>query len=273
MTMLDAKWQGKALERVDPVWASIRADAAALTAKEPLMASLVYTVVLDHHTFEGALSMRLAQKLASEEMSALSLRDIIRGVYDAAPDVGEAARSDVVAVYERDPACHSYLEPLLYFKGFMALQTHRIGHWLWNHDRKELAKFLQMRMSEVFTVDIHPGARIGRGLMIDHAHGMVIGETAVVGDNVSMLHAVTLGGTGKESGDRHPKVGDDVLIGAGAKILGNIRIGEKSRIGAGSVVLQDVPRCKTVAGVPARIVGDAGCDCPSKSMDHRLQTE
>jgi serine O-acetyltransferase len=183
-----------------------------------------------------------------------------------------AARADIVAVRERDPACHRYIDPVLFFKGFQAIMTHRVAHWLWREGRRDLALYLQMRMSEVFTVDIHPGARLGKGIMIDHAHAIVIGETAVVGDDVSMLHAVTLGGTGKEDGDRHPKIGNGVLIGAGAKILGNIKVGACSRIASGSVVLTDVPSCKTVAGVPARVVGDAGCSSPSRSMDHIVLT-
>ena len=179
----------------------------------------------------------------------------------------EAARADLVAVYERDPACHRMLQPIMYFKGYQAVQAYRIGHHLWKTGNLDLAYFVQMRVSEIFGIDIHPAARLGRGIMIDHAHSIVIGETAVVGDNVSMLHSVTLGGTGKEEEDRHPKIGDGVLIGAGAKVLGNIRVGNCSRIAAGSVVLHEVPPCKTVAGVPARIVGEAGCDQPATSMD------
>ena len=176
-------------------------------------------------------------------------------------------------MYERDPASHRLMQPMLFFKGFQALQAYRIGHWLWNNGRIDMAYFVQMRCSEVFGVDIHPAARIGTGVMIDHAHSIVIGETAVVGNDVSMLHSVTLGGTGKEDGDRHPKIGDGVMIGAGAKVLGNIRVGHSSRIAAGSVVLADVPPCKTVAGVPARIVGDAGCDQPSDAMNQILGLE
>jgi serine O-acetyltransferase len=174
-------------------------------------------------------------------------------------------------VFERDPACHRYLQPILFFKGYQAVQAYRVGHWLWQQGRIDLAYFVQMRVSEVFGVDAHPAAKIGRGIMIDHAHSIVIGETAVVGDNVSMLHSVTLGGTGKEDGDRHPKIGDGVLIGAGAKVLGNITVGYCSRIAAGSVVLEDIPPCKTVAGVPARIVGEAGCAQPSISMNQVIQ--
>ncbi|CAN0585775.1 unnamed protein product, partial [Ectocarpus sp. 12 AP-2014] len=173
----------------------------------------------------------------------------------------------LVAIYERDPACHRLLQPVLYFKGFQAVQAYRVAHWLYQQGRFDLAYFVQMRVSELYSIDIHPAAHVGKGIMIDHAHSIVIGETASVGDNVSMLHDVTLGGTGKEDGDRHPKIGDGVMLGAGAKVLGNITVGHCSRVAAGSVVLQDVPPCKTVAGVPARIVGEAGCDQPSIKMD------
>ncbi len=255
---------------LDPVWSTIRHEADQVARDEPLMASLVHAGILHHSSLERALSYRIAQKLASPEMSELILREIADEAYHDDQQLGVAARADILAVFERDPACHRYLQPLLFFKGFQALQCYRIGHWLWQHRRKDMAYFIQMRTSEVFGVDIHPGARMGNGIMIDHAHSIVIGETAAVGDNVSMLHSVTLGGTGKEDGDRHPKIGDGVLIGAGAAVLGNIRVGGCSRIAAGSVVLQDVPPCKTVAGVPAHIVGEAGCAEPSKSMNQLL---
>jgi serine O-acetyltransferase len=252
---------------LDPVWETIRQEAESVARVEPLMASLVHAGVLHHDSLERALSFRIAQKLASPEMSDLILREIADAAYAADSGLGIAARADVIAVYERDPACHRYLQPLLFFKGFQAVQAYRIGHWLWKSQRRDMAYFVQMRTSEAFGVDIHPAARLGHGIMIDHAHSIVIGETAVVGDNVSMLHSVTLGGTGKEDGDRHPKIGNGVLIGAGAKVLGNITVGHCSRIAAGSVVLEPVPPCKTVAGVPARIVGEAGCAEPSKMMD------
>ena len=256
------------LKTVDPVRNQIRSEAEMLAAEEPFMASLAHSVVLHHHSLEHALSYRLAQKLSSPEMSPLLMREMADSAYADDPYMGEAGRADIMAVHERDPACHRMLQPLLYFKGFLAIQSYRLAHHLWAEGRKDLALFLQMRCSEVFGVDVHPNALIGKGIMIDHAHSIVIGETAVVGDDVSMLHSVTLGGTGKAGGDRHPKIGDGVLIGAGAKVLGNISVGECSRIAAGSVVLQDVPPCKTVAGIPARIVGDAGCDRPSHSMNH-----
>lgn len=258
------------LAKVDPVWSQIRGEAENMVIAEPMMASFVHSAVLHHATLEAALGYRMALKLASAEISESVLRELIDAAYADNPDLGTAARADIMAVYERDPACHTMIQPVMFFKGFQAVQAYRVAHHLWVQGRKEIAYFLQMRTSEVFGVDIHPAARIGRGLMIDHAHSIVIGETAVVGDNVSMLHAVTLGGTGKEEEDRHPKIGDGVLIGAGAKILGNISIGNCSRVAAGSVVLEAVPANTTVAGVPARIVGTAGCDRPSTKMDQTL---
>lgn len=257
----------QSLKAVDPVWHRIGQEARVAVVDEPLLGGLIHSSILHHATFEAALAYRIALKLSSGEMSPQMLREIVDEAFGTEPALGNAARADLVAVYERDPACHRLLQPLLYFKGFQAVQAYRVGHWLYNEGRHDLAYFFQMRVSEVFGVDIHPAARIGQGIMIDHAHSIVIGETAVVGDNVSMLHSVTLGGTGKEDDDRHPKIGDGVLIGAGAHVLGNISIGHCSRIAAGSVVLSDVPECKTVAGVPAKIVGEAGCAQPSITMD------
>ncbi|MGR3445000.1 serine O-acetyltransferase [Thalassococcus profundi] len=265
-----AKTRAKVAE-LDPVWARIMREAEEAVVEEPLLGGLVHYSVLHHPTIEGALAYRISLKLASGEMSEQILREICDEAYAADPELAMAARADIVAVYERDPACHRFLQPLMFFKGFQAVQCYRIANWLWREGRRDLAYLFQMRCSEVFGVDIHPAARIGRGIMIDHAHSIVIGETAVVGDNVSMLHSVTLGGTGKEEEDRHPKIGDGVLIGAGAKVLGNIRVGNCSRVAAGSVVLEEVPPCKTVAGVPARIVGEAGCAQPSISMDHLIR--
>lgn len=258
---------------IDPVWSRIRREAEAAVAEEPLLGGMIHSSVLHHPGFERALAYRIAMKLASPEMGQQILREIVDEALAADPGIAHSARTDIVAIEDRDPACHTFLQPLLYFKGFQAVQSYRIAHWLWTRRRRDMAYFFQMRVSEVFGVDIHPAARIGQGIMIDHAHSIVIGETAVVGDNVSMLHSVTLGGTGKEDGDRHPKIGDGVLIGAGAKVLGNIRVGRCSRIAAGSVVLADVPPCKTVAGVPARIVGEAGCAQPAVSMDHVVPGE
>ncbi len=255
---------------VDPVWDRITAEALAAVDEEPLMGGLVHACILHHKSLERALSYRIAAKLCSNEMSMMVLREIVDEAYADDPTLLEAARADLMAVYERDPACHRLLQPILYFKGYQAMQAYRVAHWLWRKGRQDLSFFFQMRSSEIFGIDIHPAARIGKGIMIDHAHSIVIGETAVVGDNVSMLHSVTLGGTGKEEEDRHPKIGNGVLIGAGAKVLGNIRVGECSRIAAGSVVLQEVPPCTTVAGIPAKIMGEAGCDQPAVNMDHML---
>ncbi|WP_121061871.1 serine O-acetyltransferase [Chachezhania antarctica] len=255
------------ISSVDPIWDRITHEAEEAVEREPLMGGLIHACILHHHNIEKALSYRLAAKLNSNEMSMVILREIAEEAYADDPRIVDAARADLAAIYERDPACHRLLQPILYFKGYQAVQSYRVAHWLWTKGRYDLAYFMQMRISEIFGIDIHPNAKIGKGIMIDHAHSIVIGETAVVGDNVSMLHSVTLGGTGKEDEDRHPKVEDGVLIGAGAKILGNIRIGHCSRIAAGSVVLKDVPACKTVAGVPAKIVGEAGCDNPSVSMN------
>ncbi len=255
---------------IDPVWSRVCDEAEDAIKDDPLLGGMIHSSLLHHTTMEQALAYRFSFKLASPEMGEQILREIADQAYDDDPDLAAAARADLMAVVDRDPACHRYLQPILFFKGYQAVQAYRVGHWLWQQGRSDLAYFVQMRISEAFGVDIHPGARIGRGLMIDHAHSIVIGETAVVGDNVSMLHSVTLGGTGKEDGDRHPKIGDGVLIGAGAKVLGNIHVGSCSRIAAGSVVLHDVPRCVTVAGVPARVVGEAGCSNPALTMDQVL---
>ncbi len=258
------------IANVDPVWDRIRTEALEIVEGDPSLASFVHSAVLSHKRLECALAYRTAQKLSSSEMSESILHEAFDEAHTADVSLSAAARSDILAVFERDPACHRYVQPLLFYKGFQAVQAYRLAHWFWLNGREDLAYFIQMRTSEVFGVDIHPGAVIGRGIMIDHAHSIVIGETAVVGDNVSMLHSVTLGGTGKENDDRHPKISDGVLLGAGAKILGNITIGSCSRVAAGSVVLSDVPACKTVAGVPAKIVGEAGCEQPSAIMNQLL---
>lgn len=258
---------------VDPVWQRVREEAAQAVLVEPLLGGVIHSSLLHHPTLERALAYRFSMKLASSEMSEQILREIADEAYASDPSIGQTARADIMAVFDRDPACHRFIQPLLFFKGFQAVQAYRVGHWLWQNKRPDLAYFVQMRVSEVFGVDIHPAASIGRGIMIDHAHSIVIGETAVVGDNVSMLHSVTLGGTGKEDGDRHPKIGNGVLIGAGAKVLGNISVGYCSRIAAGSVVLHDVPHNTTVAGVPAKVVGEAGCAQPSITMDQLIAGE
>ncbi len=258
------------LAEIDPIWSRIRVEAEQVVVDEPLLGGLIHSSILHHGSIADALAYRTSMKLASGEMSEQLLREICDEAYAADETLALDARADIAAVFERDPACHRFLQPLMFFKGFQAIQAYRVAHWLWNSGRRDMAEFFQMRISEAFGVDIHPAARIGKGIMIDHAHATVIGETAVVGDNVSMLHSVTLGGTGKEEEDRHPKIGDGVLIGAGAKVLGNIKIGHCSRVAAGSVVLQDVPPKTTVAGVPAKVVGTAGCAQPSVSMNQLI---
>lgn len=251
----------------DPIWSAVRADAEAITHAEPAMASLVYSTVLSHSRLEDAVADRISERLYHRDMSGEIIRQTFAEAYAADPFLGEALRVDIAAVVDRDPACHRAIEPLLYFKGFHAIQTHRLAHWLWSKGRRDFAYYLQSRASSVFQVDINPAVSMGKGIFFDHATDIVIGETAVIEDDVSILQGVTLGGTGKESGDRHPKVRYGVLIGAGAKVLGNIEIGHCSRVAAGSVVLQPVPPNTTVAGVPARVVGSAPCAEPSRAMD------
>jgi serine O-acetyltransferase len=254
----------------DPTWLTVRREAAEMAAREPILASHLHATILNHERFESTLSFHLAQKLGSAEVRAMLLRQPFDEAFAANPDIGTAVRADLIAVKERDPACKWLLQPLLYFKGFQALQAARVAHWMWTNGRQPMAMFLQARISEVFGADIHPAARLGRGIMIDHATGVVIGETAVVEDDVSMLHEVTLGGTGKETGDRHPKIRRGVLIGAGAKVLGNIEVGARAKVASGSVVLHPVPAGCTVAGVPAKVVGCVECEEPALEMDQRI---
>jgi serine O-acetyltransferase len=255
------------------VWSRIRQEAALDAEREPMLASFLHTVILSHRNLEDALSFILAEKLGSPAVGALTLRDLVGQVLVADPGIGVAVRADLQAVVSRDPACRGYSAPLLYFKGFHAIQAYRIAHHCWATERRALALYLQSRISEVFAVDIHPGARLGKGILFDHATSVVIGETAVVEDDFSMLHEVTLGGTGKQGGDRHPKVRRGVMIGAGAKVLGNVVIGEGAKIGAGSVVLHDVPPHCTVAGVPARQVGYPGHALPALEMDQSIEPD
>jgi serine O-acetyltransferase len=254
---------------VDSVWARLRVEAAAASAEEPILASFLNAAILRHDNFADALAYRLAAKLADAQLDTMLAHDVALEAIKADPEIVEQASADMLAVDERDPASVSLLQPFLYFKGFHSLQAYRVAHWLWKEGRQTLAFHLQSRISERFGLDIHPAARIGKGVMIDHATSVVIGETAVVGDDCSLLHEVTLGGTGASHEDRHPKVGRGVLIGAGAKVLGNIKIGDNARIAAGSVVLKPVPAGCTVAGVPAKIVGDC-CPQPARSMDQNI---
>ena len=259
------------MSQPDPIWEVIRTTTAEHAEQEPILASFLHTTILNHSSLEDALSFQLANKLDSPTTSALLLREIIEEALTESAAISEAVRADIVATFERDSACDCLSTPLLFYKGFHALEAYRVAHWLWQRERRSLALFLQNHISTAFSIDIHPAARIGKGIMLDHGSGIVIGETAVVEDNVSIMQSVTLGGTGKESGDRHPKVRQGVLIGAGSKILGNIEIGEGAHIGAGSVVLKDVPAHKVVAGVPAVIVGDAMAPQPAVDMHQDLR--
>lgn len=256
---------------VDSLWESIRLQTRKQAESEPVLASFLYATILNHDSLKAALSFHLANKLDSPALPAMLIREVIEEAMVKDETIIGSIRADLMAVSERDSACCSLVTPLLYFKGFHALQAYRVAHWLWQQGRTSLALFLQNRISAVFAVDIHPAAQIGKGIMFDHATGIVIGETAIVEDSVSIMQSVTLGGTGKEAGDRHPKVRKGVLIGAGAKILGNITVGECAKIGAGSVVLKDVPARATVAGVPAQIIGETKCLQPAREMDHLIR--
>lgn len=258
------------LQALDPIWTQLRAEAEEVVQREPALAGFAYAYVLNHEGLEHAVAHRIADRLDSQSLDASAISNAFGEMYGADPETSNALRADLVAVLDRDPACTRFLEPVLYFKGFHALQTHRLAHWLWNTGHMDLALYLQSRSSEIFQVDINPAVPVGKGIFFDHATGIVVGQTAVIEDDVSILQNVTLGGTGKERGDRHPKVRRGVLIGAGAEILGNIEIGHCSRVAAGSVVLQAVPANSTVAGVPARVVGKAPCAEPSRTMDHLL---
>ena len=272
MNQTQSRQRGKpALATVDPAWAQVRREAEDIAGREPELSTFATATVLNHDTLETAIAHRIAAWLYHPDLGFPLIVKAFDDLFTAMPELGGAIRADIVAVAERDPACTRYLEPVLYFKGFHALQTHRLAHYLWHSGRRDFALYLQSRSSAVFQADINPAARIGRGVFLDHATGLVIGSTAVVEDDVSILQGVTLGGSGKERGDRHPKIRRGVLIGAGASILGNIEVGHCSRVAAGSVVLKPVPPNVTVAGVPAKIVGDAPCEnAPSHAMDHTL---
>lgn len=253
------------------IWQAILRETAAAAEAEPMLAGFLHQTVLRHSSIDRVLAYHLSSKLASPVMDSRALYEVFFQALDSDTRISKAMQADILACYERDPACDQYCLPLLYFKGFHAIQAHRINHWLWQHGRRTLAYFLQNRASEVFGVDIHPAARFGEGIMFDHGTGIVIGETAVLGNDISILHGVTLGGSGKETGDRHPKIGDGVMIGAQASVLGNIRVNECAKIGAGSVVVEDVPAHTTVVGVPARAVArSAPAERPVDTMDQSL---
>lgn len=251
------------------VWETLLGEAREAAAREPILSDLIHQSILTCDSLEASLAHRISRKLGHHAVSEPYLHDLFEEILKGHPEIGLQVRQDIVAIKQRDPAANGYLAPILYFKGFQALTAYRVAHHLWNHSRRELALYLQSIISQVYTVDIHPAARIGAGILLDHATSIVVGETAIIEDHVSLLHEVTLGGTGKVRGDRHPKVRRGVLIGAGAKILGNVEIGQCARVGAGSVVLRDVPPHVTVAGVPAKVVGVSEGD-PAGCMDHNI---
>ena len=262
--------EATAPDHPDPIWARIRSEAEAVVRQEPQLASFIHASIFAHDGITSAVVQRISDRLDGPLLTGTIIRQAFLEALQDTPDIGDAFRADIVATYDRDPATTRFIEPVLYFKGFHAIQTHRLAHWLWLKHRKDFALYLQSRSSAVFQTDIHPAARIGRGIFLDHATGLVVGETAAIDDDVSLLHGVTLGGTGSENGDRHPKIRKGVMIGAGAKILGNIEIGHCARVAAGSVVLKPVPNNVTVAGVPAKVIGEAGCAEPSRTMDQML---
>ncbi|PRD41983.1 serine O-acetyltransferase [Phyllobacterium phragmitis] len=260
------------IDQVDPIWDAIRVEAEEAALRDPLLTAFLYSTVLNQDSLEAAVGYRIAERLGHVDIDAGILYQTFAEMHRAQPEWSQVLRVDVQAVYDRDPACSRFLDPILYLKGFHAIQTHRLAHWLWKEGRQDFAYYLQSRSSSVFQTDIHPAAQLGGGIFLDHATGLVIGETAIIEDNVSILHGVTLGGTGKAGGDRHPKIRHGVLIGAGAKILGNIEVGHCSKVASGSVVVKPVPSNVTVAGVPARIVGESGCAEPSRAMDQRINS-
>ncbi|RVC71510.1 MAG: serine O-acetyltransferase, partial [Mesorhizobium sp.] len=209
------------VQPVDPIWRSIRDEAMEAVNRDPLLAAFLYSTILNQESLEEAVIHRLAERLAHQDIGSDLIRQTFKAMLDDDPEWSTTVRVDIQAYYDRDPACDRFIMPVLYFKGFHAIQTHRLAHWLWNHGRRDFALYLQSRSSSVFQTDINPAARIGKGIFLDHATGLVVGQTAVIEDDVSILHGVTLGGTGKANGDRHPKIRRGVLIGAGAKILGN----------------------------------------------------
>jgi serine O-acetyltransferase len=259
-----------AFNKAAPIFLRLRSEAEEAVQREPEMAGFIRAAILNLGSVEEIVADRVAARLDHPAVPGALIRAHYLEAIADEPSIAEAIRADILAVADRDPACTRLIEPVLYFKGFHAIQTHRLAHWMWAHGRRDFALYLQSRSSEVFQTDVHPAARIGKGIFLDHATGLVVGSTAVIEDDVSLLQDVTLGGTGKERGDRHPKIRHGVLIGAGAKILGNIEVGHCARVAAGSVVLAPVPHNKTVAGVPARVVGEAGCAEPARSMDQIL---
>jgi len=255
----------------DDLWHMMRSEADVRAQEEPILGSYFHATILNHQTFGSALSFRLASKLDNPMLPTMLIRDVIKEAMAEDPDILRAAEIDMLAIFARDPACDDLTTPFLFYKGFHALQAHRIANWLWQNGRRTLAQFFQSQISVTLGVDFHPAARVGSGIMLDHATGIVVGETAVIEDDVSILHSVTLGGTGKSGGDRHPKIRRGVLLAAGCKIIGNIEVGEGAKVGAGSVVLDNVPPHVTVAGVPAKVVGRTAEAIPSHDMNQKWE--
>ncbi|MGA9657592.1 MAG: serine O-acetyltransferase [Asticcacaulis sp.] len=253
-----------------PIWLSLRQEASDALTAEPALASLLHSTILSHDDLASALSYHIARKMGDDCMTGITLRELTQRVFASNPGLVEVVEADLQAIYERDPAAKGYLQAFMFFKGFLSLQIYRVSNKLWNEGRHTMAHFLQSRVSELFQIDINPAAKIGKGVFLDHGTGIVIGETAVVGDDVSILQGVTLGGTGAERGDRHPKIGKGVLLGAGANVLGNIVIGDYAKIASGSVVLKPVPAHCTAAGVPAKVVNCKTCEDPARAMDHTM---
>ncbi|WP_299180047.1 serine O-acetyltransferase [uncultured Neptuniibacter sp.] len=252
------------------LWDEITAEAEKEVIQEPVLAGFYHANILGHQSLCSALAYLLSRKLHDDAVPAVTFRLVIEEVFREAPEILQAICADIAAVRTRDPAIDKYSTVLLYLKGFHAIQAYRVAHYMWHQDRKSMALYIQSRVSSVLQVDIHPAAKIGHGVMFDHATGIVVGETSVIENDVSILQSVTLGGTGKESGDRHPKIREGVMIAAGAKIFGNIEIGSGAKVGGGSVVLDAVPSHTTVVGVPARAVGHPQCDKPALDMDQNI---
>ena len=255
------------------LWQNIRDTAQQEVARETALASFLHNTVLRHSSLCEAMGFLLADKLGCQALPALTLQEVFSEAFCGDSGITAAVARDIDAFFTRDPVCQSHLQALLFYKGLHALTAWRVAHWLWQQERKSLAYFLQNRISVTFAVDIHPAATIGSGVMLDHATGIVIGETATIADDVSILQDVTLGGTGKETGDRHPKIGAGVLIGPGSKILGNIQVGHCAQIAAGSVILKPVPDCALMAGVPAKQIGTADCEQPALAMQQTLSVK
>ena len=256
-----------AVNQAQDLWAQLRCEAERAADEEPMLAPMLRRTFIEQATLGDALAVRLGQRLGGGDLSEGAIAELVRDAFAEEPVLTEQVGRDLQAIRDRDPTCRRYIDPFLYYKGFAALELHRVAHRLWNDGRMTLALALQSRMSERFQADIHPAARIGSGVFIDHATGVVIGETSVVGDDVSIMQSVTLGGNGKERGDRHPKIERGVLLSVGAKVLGNIRVGSDARVAAGAVVLHEVPSHTTVAGIPAKVIARSAVQEPALSMD------